>query len=72
MERRSFSLTAAGQSWSYTRFPIKPERMPRRQSRNTTYRASRVQVNKMLWSGVFVNASRGLLRGRLSWCTRAQ
>ena len=49
MERRSFSFTAAGQSRSCAGFPFKPERMPRHQSRTTTYRGAFVQVNKMLW-----------------------
>lgn len=35
----------------FRRVPFTPERMPRHQSRPTTYRGSGVQVNKMLCVG---------------------
>ena len=72
MERRSFSFTAAGQSRSFAGFPFNPERMPRHQSRNTRYRVSPVQINKMLWLSAFINASQDLLGGMPMACTRGQ
>lgn len=54
-------VTAAGQLRSFAGFPFKPERMPRRQSRTTTYRASRVQVNTRCCGWPIVKASAGLV-----------
>lgn len=61
MERRSFSFTAAGQSRNFAGFPFKPEQMPRRQSRPTTYRVSRVQVNTRCCGSPFVKTSHMLV-----------